>query len=250
MVTPKPVSEKLHPIPATRSAPCRKWTTGGGGGRAPCSQREGMVLREDPFRAQGGHDRGLEELRQLSQLVPGLRVEDSLAGVEHRAPGLEERRSGLLHVPGVPGGPAGWHRAIAEDCLVQVLTGHVGGELQEHRAGSPRAKAGEGPAEHLGYALHQVDLVGPLGHVGVAARRAEGRVDAGAVPGRSCRQEEDWRRVVVGLGHAGKTVLRPCLGLHEEHTRSPAVGHAAEAVHHVDAHPLLARDDEADVLQG
>ena len=60
-----------------------------------------MVLRKDALRAQGGHDRGLEELCQLSQFVPGLRVEDALTGVDHRPAGLEEGRCDLLHVPRV-----------------------------------------------------------------------------------------------------------------------------------------------------
>ena len=209
-----------------------------------------MVLREDALRAKGGHHRGLEQLRQLSQFVPGLCVQDALAGVDHWSPGLEQGRGRLLHVPRVSRRSAGGHGAIAEGCLVQILAGHVGGELQEHRTGAARAQAGEGPAEHFGDALHQVDLVGPLGHVGVAAGRAEGRVDTLAVPGRACREEEHGGRVVVGLGHAGKAVLRPRLGLHQKDARAPAVGHPAEAVHHVDAHPLLAGDDQPDVLHG
>ena len=64
------------------------------------AERQRMVLRERALALQAGGDRNLEQLGQLLQLVPGLRVVHALAGVDHRPLGVEQQLRGLVTCTG------------------------------------------------------------------------------------------------------------------------------------------------------
>src|SRR5262249_33071395 len=64
------------------------------------------------------------------------------------------------------------------------------------------------------------------------------------------RQDQDRRRVAVGLRHAAEGVLGARPELHGEHADASARGHPTHGVGHVQAGSLLAHDDGANARLG
>ena len=135
MVTPKLVLVRLHAMPKTTSASCRKWWTALVVDDEPVPRERGWSSGNPLLAGQSGHYRCLEELRQIQKLFGGLGVQDALARVDHRPPGRQQQSRRLGDVPRVSRGPGGLDGYVVQGAVSHLIHGHVARHLQHNRAG-------------------------------------------------------------------------------------------------------------------
>ena len=208
-----------------------------------------MVLGKGALAVEGGHDRDLEQLRELSQLVPGLGLEGALPGQDDRRLGREQGVDRLGDIPWVALGRRAPLRRVAGREVAALLIENVARRLERDRPRLAVAQKREGVLHHLGDAGHVVDGLRPLGHVAQVGAGLEVGRHAQLVARIARRQMQDGTRVAIGLGDGAEGVLRARTALHGDDTDAPAVVHAAEAVRHVDGHTLGAGEDGADAAR-
>ena len=131
-----------------------------------------------------------------------------------------------------------------------VVAHDVDRDLDQHRARAAVPHLREGAPHGVGNRLGQDDLLAPLGDVLEVQERGEVRRDVQELARVAARQHDDRHRVAEGLRHAAERVLRARAVLHGEDADALAGGDAADRVRHVQADPLLADDDRADVVLG
>ena len=214
----------------------------------PRTERQRMVLRVSALAGQRGHDRYAGQLGELHQLVGSFGVEYSLAGVDHRIGGGQQRLDEVADVVGVGGGLALRDGAVVERVARKFGRGDVLGHFQEHRPPAPVPEVGERAGQHFGNPLDHIDVRGPLGDALVVASRAERRRHSLTSGRLAAGEQQEGDRVGESLGDAAERVLRAGAPLHGEDTDPLAVGYPAEAVGHVDAGALLPADDGPDAL--
>ena len=214
-------------MPNTTSASRRKCSTGRLMTPLPVPEGKRMVLGEGALALQRGHDRRLQQLGQLQQLVRGLGVQHALAGVDHRAARLQQHARAASTVARVAGRRVAFTGGILQGGFGHLLERDVGGDLDHHRAGPAHLQEIEGAAHDLGDLACQVQRLDRLGHRGVGARRAEQGKDLGPVALMPERQEQHRGGVGVRGGHAREGVLGARAVLHGEHAERLAVGDPA-----------------------
>ncbi len=208
-----------------------------------------MRLRERALALQARGHRRLQQLGQLAQLLPGARVVHALAGVDHQPLGSDERRGHLGDGPRVGRHAQPRHRRVGE-VVGHVRAHDVDGDLDQHRPRPAVPHLGEGASHGVRHRLRQDDLLAPLGDMLEVEKRREIRGDIQQLARVAARQHDDRHRVAEGLGHAAERVLGAGPVLHREHADALPRREAADGVGHVQADPLLADDDRADVFLG
>ena len=104
----------------------------------PGAQRQRMIFREGALPLERGHDRNLQELGELEQLRGGVGVHHALAGVDHGLVGVDEHAGRGGDVTRVARRPGGLHDLVLEhDLVTHVRHGHVRGDLDHDRSGTP-----------------------------------------------------------------------------------------------------------------
>jgi hypothetical protein len=73
-----------------------------------------VILREGALPRECGHHRGLGPFSEFPELVPGLRPEDALAGVEQRLAGAQEDADRLPNGQGIGAGAENRGRLVSE----------------------------------------------------------------------------------------------------------------------------------------
>ena len=173
----KPPRAKLQPMPKTRSDSHQEVGRGAGDGVAAGADRERMILGEGALGGHRRHDRRLDQLGQLAQLVPGLGPEHAVADVEHRPLRIEQQLRRLGHVGRVAGRAVAARRACSRTTASSISPAPTSrGSSSSTGPGLPLRSWREGAAHQLRDALGEVDAAGPLGDV--AIDRAAGRTRA------------------------------------------------------------------------
>ncbi len=102
-----------------------------------------VVAIRDGALAVGGHDdRGLQQLRERLQFVPGAGAEDTAAGVDERRLGLAEEFGGAVDQVGIAGGALA-RTDRGEECDLGLGEEGVGRDLEFDGAGATGAELAE-----------------------------------------------------------------------------------------------------------
>ena len=213
------------------------------------AERQRVVFGERALALKARRHRRLEQLGQLAELRPRLRVVDALARVDDRALGLDEHAGHFRHRLGIRAGARAERGRVGER-LGHVLLEDVDGNFHEDRTRPAVLHLGEGAAHRVRHLARQQHLLAPLGDVPVVERGVEIRRDVGDPPRIAPGEHDDGDRVAVGLGHAAEAVLRARPVLHREHADLLAGADAGDGVGHVEPDALLPYDDRADVGLG
>ncbi len=222
-----------------------------GHGRATGAECQRVILGERALGFHRGHDRSLEQVGQLEQIIRRLGVQHPLAGVNHRPPRLAKHAGRRLDLARIGAGRRHLDRPVRLDQGVgHVLVQDVGGDLDHRRARAAHAHHADGPAHDVRDLSAHGDGLDGLGHRRVRARRAEQGEDLGTVARMPERQEQHRRGIGVRGGHAGEGVLGPGAILHAEDGERLAVLHPRIAVGDPHAHSLLAAEHGPDVRLG
>ena len=236
-------------MPKIRSALFRKWWSCLLIERPPEPSDSGCVSGKRALALQARGHRCLQQLGQLAQLLPRARVVHALAGVDHQPVGGHERGRQLGHRLRV-GRHAQPRRRRVDEVVGHLRAHDVDGDLHQHRARPAVLHLGEGAPHGVRHRLRQDDLLAPLGDVLEVEQRGEVRGDVQDLSRITAGQHHDRHRVAEGLGHAAERVLGAGAVLHREHADALPRRDAAHGVGHVQADPLLADDDRADVFLG
>ncbi len=213
-------------------------------GEAARAQRQGVRLGEGALALEAGADRDRQQLRQLAQLVPGLRPMDTLAGIDHRPPCLHQHRRRLAHGLGI-GAAAQRPRGRVVERL-DLLVPDVDRDLDQHRPAAARPQPAERTPEDVGDLPGRGQGLGRLGDPLHLQGRVVARMHPGLPPRIAHRHDQHRHRFAVGLGDAAIGVLGPGPVLHAEGADLAPAGDARDRVRHVQAGPLLADDDRPD----
>ncbi len=212
-----------------------------------------MGLVDGPDAEQRPGDRDLGLLGEGEQLVPRLRVEDAVAGEDHRPLGLGDLGRGQLQLPRVAVHVRAEARQPGDDLVLgrvlgaRLLLEGVLGDVDVDRAGT----AGPGDVEGLGDDARQLVRVA---HQVVVLRHRQGdAVDVDLLEGvladqrrRDVAGDRDHRDRVEERGpDAGDQVGRA--GTRGAHADADAAGDAGVAVGGVRAALLVADEDVAEL---
>jgi hypothetical protein len=205
-----------------------------------------MVLRERALAFEAGGHRRLEQLGELLERAPGLRIVHALAGVDHRPLGGDEDLGCSGHVAGVRAAAQAWRGPVRE--RLGHLVGHdVARKLDQHWTRSPVADLRKRTAHDVRDVFRLRDLFDRLGDVAEVQERAEVRrilVDASGI---AARQDHDRHRIAECLSHAAKRIFGAGATLHGEDANALGRRHTADRIGHVQANALLAHHDGPDV---
>ena len=166
---------------------------GPGHGPSARAERQRVVLGERTLALETGRDGRAEELRQRSELAPGLGVVDTLAGVDDQPFRGDQQLGGAVHGVGVRRRARG-HRRDVTGGFGAVLLPDVPRHLDEDRPRPAVAQPGERPAHRRNDRLGQDEVIDPLGDVPVVEVRAEVRWHAHLAPVVTGGDDEDRHR--------------------------------------------------------
>ena len=221
-----------------------------GKGAAAWSERQRMILGKGALAVERRHDRGLQQLGKLAQLVGRFGIKDALPHQDYRTGGIEQHLRGVVDVALVAGRPAGADRPVLARVYVNLDAGDVGRHFHHDRAGAPVFELGEGPPHDVADLVRQLHLFDRFGNRGVAAARFEHREELRGLARVTERQKQHRRRIGKGGGDAGEGIFGARPVLHRKDARRPPVRHPGEAVGHMDADPFLAADHRLDADRG
>jgi len=213
------------------------------------AERQRVRLREGALAAEAGGHRRFEQFGQFAQGIPRLGVVDPLPGVDHRALRRDEDARHLGDRRRVGAAAGARHRAVAQ-FAGQFLRVDIGRDFHDRRARATVADAGEGAAHRVADRAGQVHLLDRLADVLEVQEGAEVRLHPRDGAAIARRQHHDRRRFAIRLRDTAEGVLGAWSVLHREDPDRLARGDAADRVGHVQADPLLAHDDRADVRLG
>ncbi len=217
-----------------------------GKGAAARPERQGVVLRKGALAVESRHDRRLQQLGQLPQLLGGFGVEDALPGEDHRAGGVEQHARRLVDVALVAGRSGDRNRPILVRIDTHVEAVDIRRHFHHHRALPAVLRLGKGAPHDVRDLLGQDHFFDRFGDRGIGTARFEHREQLRGLARVTERQEHHRARIRKGRRDAGEGILRARPVLHREHPRRAAIGDAGEPVRHMDADPLLAADDRLD----
>ncbi len=202
-----------------------------------------MVLRECALPHVGGRDRRVDQLGELDQGVGRAGPQHALAGPDQRPFGVEQQRDGTLDIARVGRAAVPDRRRVLEQRVVELLLGDVERQLQEDRAGTPRAHQLERPAHLLVDGLRRGKPGRPLRDGPVGLHRVEGGPQPQLAQGVAVRQQQQRYRIGVGLGDTTERVLGARTVLDHRDADALSVRDPAVRVGHVDDAALLPPHD-------
>ncbi len=183
-----------------------------------CRQR--MVVRDAAASGEARqHGRG-KQLGDRAKLVPGARHHGAATRDEERSLGTGERRGGPRDEVGLGRRPlrplrgaVGRPRDLGVD--------EVARDVDQHRAGPPRAGDREGLPDDVGDEVGAVDAYRPLRDRGEHPLGGDllRRPAMGGRGGASTGEHDDRQRADVGLGNPGEEIRAPGAGRDEADTR-------------------------------
>ncbi len=153
------------------------------------ADREGMVFREGTLPRQRGHDRRLEELRELHEFLRGFRVEHPLASMNNRVLGGQQGSGRLRDGLRVPRLAQAGRGRVVEPLLTELREGHILRDFQQHRSGAAAPQLGEGASHEFRHPFDQVDFGTPFRDRLITARWVKIGMDAAPLPRHTRGQE-------------------------------------------------------------
>ena len=205
-----------------------------------------MRLGEGALALQRRRDRRLKQLGQLPELVPGLRIVDALARVDHRSLSVDQRLGRFASVGGIRTRSIRRRRRVV-DRLLDLGAPEVAGDLQHDRSLPTvlrmRKRAPDGVRQVVGIG----QLLGPLAHVLEVDQPREVRRNVGLRASVTAGNRDHRRRLAPGLSQTTERVFRTRTVLGQVHRDSVARVHPSKGVGNVNPRPLLANDDRADI---
>ena len=111
---------------------------GPGEGAAARPERQRMILGKGALAVERRHHRGLQQLRELAQLVGRLGIKDALPGEDHRTGSVEQHLRGVVDVALVAGRAGGANRPVLARVHVNLGGSDIGRHLDHDRARAAR----------------------------------------------------------------------------------------------------------------
>ena len=170
----------------------------------------------------------------------------ALAGVDHRAFGVDQRLGGLARVGRVGAGAVSGRRRVV-DRLFDLGAPEVARDFEHDGSLATVLGVGEGAAHGVGEVVGVGQLLGPLAHVLEVDQSGEVGRDVALRAGVAAWDRDHRRGLAPGLGEAAERVLGAGAVLGQIDGHAVAGVHAGEGVGDVDAGALLADNDGADV---
>ncbi|MGY3422548.1 hypothetical protein ACVWZW_003023 [Bradyrhizobium sp. F1.13.4] len=205
-----------------------------------------MRFREGRFAPKAGGDGNGEPFGQPFQLRPGLRVMHALAGIDHRALGVDEQVGRLLHMNGVRAVAGAQHRRVVQR-LRYIFVPHVGGDLDDDRPAAAVFQLGEGAAKNVGDFRGEDDRFRRFRKRLHRLAGIEVRLDMRKPALIAHRQHQHGNGFAVALRDAAHRILRTGAMLHAERADRASRCHPRDRIRHVDADALLPHHHRPDI---